>query len=276
MRRARTHDVSYRQAKQSDIPQLQKLQDAVFPLSYGKTFYSKLFTKNHCCIVATLINTTPLGAPSVALSSAGPTSDIFGKTAATYLEGEAAESDSLLATDFDSFECNDGEVLIGIASGRVAEEGGCFGVTKEDLEDADFSSPFCCLCNWMFSSETTGYIMTLGVDSKYRSQGIGGQLLERLCKLLFSMGCSYIYLHVKHDNLGAIKFYSDHNFIYESKITDYYFIENKMYDAFKLVRRLEGPKAVEREGWRQWLQRIFTLDRGGNSPVRKKGEFSEP
>lgn len=66
------------------------------------------------------------------------------------------------------------------------------------------------------------YLMTLGVLSHYRGQGIATQLLEWATTRATSAGISRLALHVQVSNTEAIDFYSKRGFVIESTDPQYY------------------------------------------------------
>jgi len=110
--------------------------------------------------------------------------------------------------------------LIGVASARV---------NRKESE--------CAFC-WSSEPSVEGYVMTLGVKNSFREQGIGSILLEKICTQLEQAGCTYIFLHVKVDNVKATAFYVKHGFLSELELREYYFINGRNYSAFKMGRKI--------------------------------------
>eukprot|EP01112_Ceratiomyxa_fruticulosa_P004141 TRINITY_DN1451_c0_g4_i3.p1 TRINITY_DN1451_c0_g4~~TRINITY_DN1451_c0_g4_i3.p1 ORF type:complete len:294 (+),score=46.31 TRINITY_DN1451_c0_g4_i3:531-1412(+) len=264
MRRSKqqhTDSVTYRPLHSSDLPQLRYLHNQLFPVTYTSSFYSKLFEKNYYCIVAT-ISTSNLPSSSTTsttfLESNGISStnsmDI-GVNGSDNNITEVSISETNPILNNEESPSNGNETLIGVASGVVngyPDEDECFGDTY-----CCGRPPYYC-CDWILGSEIAGYIMTLGVDARFRGQGIGGQLLERLCKIFVSCDCTYFFLHVKVDNDQAIQFYASHNFKSEKLLHNYYDIDNKNYNAFRLVRReKEKNLGVCIVFWKDILFKLF-------------------
>jgi len=81
----------------------------------------------------------------------------------------------------------------------------------------------------------TGYIMTIGIDPKYRRQGLGTLVLKKILFELFKLGCKSVLLHVKSDNTPAINFYKKHGFIMVAQKDSFYFIDEKYHDAYEML-----------------------------------------
>jgi ribosomal protein S18 acetylase RimI-like enzyme len=67
------------------------------------------------------------------------------------------------------------------------------------------------------------YIMTLGVLSPYRGQGVGRRLLmHTLAEARKQNQASEVYLHVQTNNDDAVNFYKKHDFEITETIKGYY------------------------------------------------------
>jgi len=123
----------------------------------------------------------------------------------------------------------------------------CCEIVKEKMsKQSNFYAPFehcnrtcfeklCCydleLC----------YILIIGVIDECRKIGLGTKLLLDVEKtiLVYKPRCKGIYLHAFDYNITALKFYDKNGYKQVNGIKNYYFIENKYYDAlvmFKNVR----------------------------------------
>lgn len=70
----------------------------------------------------------------------------------------------------------------------------------------------------MYSNCTVGYILSLGVCSSFRRQGVASLLLDSFLNHVTQVEnqiCKAIYLHVLTMNSAAIRFYEKHYFRYE-------------------------------------------------------------
>jgi len=91
--------------------------------------------------------------------------------------------------------------------------------------------------NWC-NRQREGYISTLGVVDSYRCKGLGTYLLEEMTKKLINIGCNDLSLHVKSDNETAIQFYITNGFEKRKFLKEYYLINGKYYDAYKMGRTI--------------------------------------
>lgn len=78
-----------------------------------------------------------------------------------------------------------------------------------------------------------GFIYDLAVDGAYRGQGLGRELLDRVCASLRELGAEVIKLEVETTNTSAIHLYETSGFENESTIPDYY---GEGRDAFNMVK----------------------------------------
>jgi len=138
----------------------------------------------------------------------------------------------------------DDNECIGVASGRL--------IPPED-QDWDLSQILCCCNCCVCCYITTGYIMTLGVSDAYRGQGIGAELLEKICVQLEQAGCNYIYLHVKVGNETATKFYLKHGFNVEEELPNYYAIDGKHFNSYKMSKSSIKKKERMWSGFFRWI-----------------------
>ena len=83
------------------------------------------------------------------------------------------------------------------------------------------------------------YIISLGVRSEYRRQGIARKLI---CLLLDSLNtnCKLVYLHVQSTNDVAINFYQWQNFQEYRKVPGYYTINDTPADALVYTYPIHG------------------------------------
>ncbi|NJK40910.1 MAG: GNAT family N-acetyltransferase [Acaryochloridaceae cyanobacterium SU_2_1] len=64
------------------------------------------------------------------------------------------------------------------------------------------------LCSWSLFGMLVPYISNLAVDSRYRSQGIGRQLLLNCEPVVRQWGYDALYLHVLENNTAARRLYA--------------------------------------------------------------------
>mmetsp|Transcript_43280 Transcript_43280/g.69689 ORF Transcript_43280/g.69689 Transcript_43280/m.69689 type:complete len:279 (+) Transcript_43280:136-972(+) len=128
------------------------------------------------------------------------------------------------------------------------------GVSTARVEDDNESSCY---------SRREGYISTLGVAPSYRRCGLGRFLLERTVELLENeRNVSATRLHVKADNIAAIKMYYKSKFEMAEHLVSHYFFDGKYHDALHLVRVARPvPRQDDDDG---------TTSRGS----RRSGSFS--
>jgi len=93
------------------------------------------------------------------------------------------------------------------------------------------------------NSNKEGYISTLGVVETYRRTGLGSYLLEQMIHLLENTGCESIALHVKSDNSAALQFYLRNGFQQKRLLREYYLINGKYYDSYKMEKRLSNTSS---------------------------------
>jgi len=99
-----------------------------------------------------------------------------------------------------------------------------------DVEESGLSYWSC------FDEQFYVYINTLAVWPKYLHLGLGTTLINATLKRFENdPKCKAVYLHVISYNKAAIKFYESNNFRLFTRITDYYFINNKHYDSFVYI-----------------------------------------
>jgi len=116
----------------------------------------------------------------------------------------------------------------------IAEIKHCESINKEDkgILDANLH-PNC----------HVGYILSLGVCSAFRRQGVASLLLDSFLghvKLSENHLCKAIYLHVLTMNSAAIRFYEKHNFRLHSFLPYYYSVDGKCKDGFTYVLYING------------------------------------
>nr|CAG4647328.1 EOG090X0BM0 [Megafenestra aurita]SVE92597.1 EOG090X0BM0 [Megafenestra aurita] len=95
----------------------------------------------------------------------------------------------------------------------------------------------------MYSNCTVGYILSLGVCSSFRRQGVASLLLDSFLTHVTQIEnqiCKAIYLHVLTMNSAAIRFYEKHYFRLHSFLPYYYSVDGKCKDGFTYVLYING------------------------------------
>eukprot|EP00123_Amoebidium_parasiticum_P002710 comp13989_c0_seq1/m.9809 comp13989_c0_seq1/g.9809 ORF comp13989_c0_seq1/g.9809 comp13989_c0_seq1/m.9809 type:complete len:227 (-) comp13989_c0_seq1:148-828(-) len=102
------------------------------------------------------------------------------------------------------------------------------------------------------------YLMTLGVSTTYRRQGLGSQLLALFLSHLegssihpdqppissdsASIKCQAIYLHVLSTNTPACRFYETHGFVAHRTHPHYYRLDGGRQDGLTYVKYINGGR----------------------------------
>ena len=79
----------------------------------------------------------------------------------------------------------------------------------------------------LYHAATTCWVEELVVLEEYRSQGVGGALLENLLARLETEHCAEVSLAVLKDNLEAIRFYRSHGLTDEGLYLEKHFDSEK-------------------------------------------------
>lgn len=66
------------------------------------------------------------------------------------------------------------------------------------------------------------YIASVAVDPAFRGRGLGRLLMETVMRRLVGAGVAAIGLHVREDNLAAIRLYESLGFVALESLADYY------------------------------------------------------
>lgn len=87
------------------------------------------------------------------------------------------------------------------------------------------------------------YILTLGVHSSARRQGVASQLLLRvLRRCLESPPCKLVYLHTLTTNSASLQLYQRHAFKVQGTERGFYFIRGARLDAYVLCLYINGGR----------------------------------
>lgn len=89
----------------------------------------------------------------------------------------------------------------------------------------------------------TIYILTLGVTKPYRNLGIASKLIGKVVDYALSCpSCRAVYLHVIAYNRAAIFLYKKNRFQCLRRLSQFYFIGGKLYDAYLYVFYVNGGR----------------------------------
>nr|CAG4643441.1 EOG090X0BM0 [Ilyocryptus agilis] len=116
----------------------------------------------------------------------------------------------------------------------IAEVKSSVSINKEDKGILDTR---------VYSDCQVAYILSLGVCSSLRRQGVASLLLDSfLTHVTHSENqiCKAVYLHVLTMNSAAIRFYERHNFRLHSFLPYYYSVDGKCKDGFTYVLYVNG------------------------------------
>jgi len=81
-----------------------------------------------------------------------------------------------------------------------------------------------------------GYISTLGVSPFFRCKGLGKSLLKNIISALSGrFRCPRITLHVKDDNVAAIRLYESVGFQVVQKLLNHYYFDDAYHNALELL-----------------------------------------
>lgn len=154
--------VVFRALDRGDLEEVKALHRILFPVQYSDSFYERLFSEGHFCLVGVV-----------------------------------------------------GDRVVAVASAR------CVGHDGRPSNEA--------------------YIMTLGVDERYRRRHLGMRTMDEILALIRERtACEAAVLHVKILNEAAVHFYHRYGFFTDESndfCRNHYFIDGKHYDA----RRYELP-----------------------------------
>nr|CAG4645751.1 EOG090X0BM0 [Lynceus sp. MCZ IZ 141354] len=116
----------------------------------------------------------------------------------------------------------------------IAEIKHCSAINKEDTDIIDQTlNPNCYV----------GYILSLGVATQYRQQGVASLLLNAFLSHLVQNEQRHVkcvYLHVLTTNSAAIKFYEKRSFRLHTFLPYYYSVNGRAKDGFTYVIYING------------------------------------
>ena len=131
--------------------------------------------------------------------------------------------ENLLRDDYETilaFSADEPEALCGVATARMSQ-------TSHE-PPVSYCGP----------DEIEGYIMTLGVAKSARGMGLGSRLLKMIKEIMLQeIQCDILTLHVKVGNFAAFRLYKSHDFVIAESLPQHYTIDNKTYDACRLLYR---------------------------------------
>jgi histone acetyltransferase MCC1 len=85
------------------------------------------------------------------------------------------------------------------------------------------------------------YIMTLGCVSSARRTGLASTMIEEcLAAVEQDVQCGVVYLHVKIDNIAAIRMYEKLGFHRVTEIKNYYTIDETLHNCFLYAKYFHG------------------------------------
>jgi histone acetyltransferase MCC1 len=91
------------------------------------------------------------------------------------------------------------------------------------------------------------YIMTLGCVQSVRRTGLATTMIDEcLAAVEQDVECGVVYLHVKVDNVAAIRMYEKLGFHRVTEIQNYYTIEETLHNCFLYARYFHGTYWVDR------------------------------
>ena len=73
-----------------------------------------------------------------------------------------------------------------------------------------------------YADGETAYIASVAVDPAFRGRGLGRLLMETVMLTFVGAGVAAIGLHVREDNLAAIRLYESLGFVTLERLADYY------------------------------------------------------
>nr|CAG4641131.1 EOG090X0BM0 [Eulimnadia texana] len=92
-------------------------------------------------------------------------------------------------------------------------------------------------------ASTVAYILSLGVCSSFRRQGVASMLLSQFLNHVQQVeysDCQAVYLHVLTANMAAIRFYEKQNFRLHQFLPYYYCVNGIYKDGFTYVLYING------------------------------------
>lgn len=118
-----------------------------------------------------------------------------------------------------------------------------------DREDRDILPPSRAVRHGGVDERLVTYILTVGVENRFRRKRIGAYLIRNLVQKAMSHPHKIhaIYLHVLVSNAAAIRFYEKIGFVQHKLLEGYYIIGNNTYDAYCYILRLDDDDVQECE-----------------------------
>ena len=125
------------------------------------------------------------------------------------------------------------EYIVGSILCEIKTEKKFYNSTKIEIPKKSFYER-------LFNSYEFCYIMTIGVIDECRNLGLGSRLLREIVYIIKQQrrNCLAIFLHVIEYNTVAIRFYLKNEFIECNNLRNYYFIDQKYYNAKVLYKLL--------------------------------------
>ncbi|KAL9648812.1 hypothetical protein ABK040_003745 [Willaertia magna] len=195
-------DYLYRTIHRDDLPQLQKLQQELFPVKYNKQFYLKLLDKEKTYTLLAFFKRT---------------NELVGVCSCSLLQEDYNESTALTSSSSSNNNNN--------------SNSGLGYYLNNFLNLITLSSP---------EKINICYIMTLGVKCTHRRKGLASKMLQILEEVVSiePYDCLKLTLHCKIDNQQALAFYKQNAFVIKDTIEDYYDFGSHLEGAYKLEKDL--------------------------------------
>lgn len=115
---------------------------------------------------------------------------------------------------------------------------------------------------------SVAYIISLGVKTEFRRQGIARKLTHLLFDSL-KTECKLVYLHVESSNKVAIDFYQWQNFLEHCRIPGYYTINDSPADALVYTYSIHGGPLEPMEWSELFYSSFYVLFDWTSTQLRK-------
>lgn len=127
-----------------------------------------------------------------------------------------------------------------------------------------------------------GYLATFGIRNNFRRKGLGKYLLLSTLSMMQEMKCKLCELHVLSTNYAAKNLYEKCHFIVKLKLPNHYHFDNKLHDAFLLIKSLtpnhiqlddddeEESKSIQQYDNRQHSPPSHYAENNGDDNKRKE------
>jgi ribosomal protein S18 acetylase RimI-like enzyme len=198
----------------SDVARVARMHEQLFPVRYDDRFYASLLSVHAVTLLAFLEcdDGCEKGGDAMAAAARVPGS------------GTSDRSDLLQSAADPSSERR--LILVGLATGRCREE-----------------SSTC-------RRSHSGYITTLGVDSRFRRLGLGKFLIKHLVRLLRELDprIEQVTLDVLESNDAAVGLYKSAGFKVLQRLEEHYQFpppnDTRLHHALQMVKYLDKRKSI--------------------------------